>query len=336
MNLFVEITLFLFLFILTPFKAFSQEFSAENYPHAVISNGIIETLVFLPDTEKGFYRSSRFDWSGMIGQLKYKNHTFFMKRKSQLPHDPLNCGHGISLSEEFCIGTSSVKEPPRFSISKPGETFMKIGDGNLVKPDDGKPYQFFTNYKIADCGNWKTKTGKNRIEFTHELKDDFGFSYIYKKKIELVKGKPELIISHVLKNTGKETIIADQYCHNFFIMDFENICPDYQMQLFFPAKFNADLSNTAYIKDNRIYLTKEIKGGIFSVMEGMSNNPADGHCIITNTKTKTGVDISGDFPLSGFNFYADDNSICPEFFIGINLEPGKTKTWKRTYKFFAE
>lgn len=29
----------------------------ESYPHAVISNGIVEASVFLPDTEKGFYRA---------------------------------------------------------------------------------------------------------------------------------------------------------------------------------------------------------------------------------------------------------------------------------------
>ena len=73
------------------------------YPHCVIANGYIETSVFLPDSTNGFYRSSRYDWSGMNWQLTYKGHTFFMLRKFQAPHDPEVSGHGAGLAEEFSI-----------------------------------------------------------------------------------------------------------------------------------------------------------------------------------------------------------------------------------------
>ena len=105
--------------------AFDEDLLAA-YPHVTLSNGILEMSVFLPDAEKGFYRSTRFDWTGIPCQLTFKGHTFFMKRPFQRPHDPLTPGHGMSLAEEFDIG-GNVPIPQRFEEAKPGETFMKIG-----------------------------------------------------------------------------------------------------------------------------------------------------------------------------------------------------------------
>ncbi len=36
-----------------------------------ISNGIIQATIHPPDPTNGFYRGTRFDWSGVIGSLKY-------------------------------------------------------------------------------------------------------------------------------------------------------------------------------------------------------------------------------------------------------------------------
>ena len=51
--------------------------AAQSHPSAEISNGPITAKVYLPDPENGFYRSTRFDWSGVIGSLKYKGHDFY-------------------------------------------------------------------------------------------------------------------------------------------------------------------------------------------------------------------------------------------------------------------
>jgi hypothetical protein len=43
--------------------------SAADYPEAGVSNGFIRARLSLPDTTKGYYRGTRFDWSGMITSL---------------------------------------------------------------------------------------------------------------------------------------------------------------------------------------------------------------------------------------------------------------------------
>ncbi len=47
-----------------------------NYPKITLANGEIVTDIFLPDAEKGYYRDARFDWSGMIDQIRMGEHTF--------------------------------------------------------------------------------------------------------------------------------------------------------------------------------------------------------------------------------------------------------------------
>ncbi len=305
------------------------------FPHVVLSNGILEAPVFLTDGEKGFYRSTRYDWSGMIWQITCRGHTYFMKRKTQLPHDPENTGHGIGLAEEF-DSTGRTRYPQRFDEAKPGETFIKIGVGGLEKPNDGKPYSYSFKYRIADPGKRSERHGKNWIEFTHTVKDAYGFGYVYTKRIELVKGKPELILSHSLKNTGKRTIIADQYCHNFFLIDRDNAGKNYRVDLFFPATFAKDVGPTAVIRNNAIVFEQDVERGFMSYMEGYAGDISHNHAVIRNLRTGAGVDITGDFPLRGFNFYSDMYSVCPEFFIDINVEPGKTQKWTRSYRFFVE
>ena len=40
-------------------------------PEVAISNGVIHARVYLPDAESGYYRGTRFDWSGAISSLAH-------------------------------------------------------------------------------------------------------------------------------------------------------------------------------------------------------------------------------------------------------------------------
>src|ERR1700748_1918108 len=50
--------------------------SIDSFPQAEISNGIIRARFYLPDTAKGYYRGSRFDWSGVMPALEFKGHSY--------------------------------------------------------------------------------------------------------------------------------------------------------------------------------------------------------------------------------------------------------------------
>ena len=57
--------------------AFGGKLLAADFPQAEISNGQIRVKLYLPDAKNGYYRGTRFDWSGVIASLEYKGHNFY-------------------------------------------------------------------------------------------------------------------------------------------------------------------------------------------------------------------------------------------------------------------
>ena len=105
--------------------------NSESYPSVVLSNGILDALIFIPDKDNGYYRSVRFDWSGFMAQVTYNGHTFFQdwtELESPMPgiHDPLNTASGTGIAEEF-------REPLGYETATTGQPFLKIGVGLLEK-----------------------------------------------------------------------------------------------------------------------------------------------------------------------------------------------------------
>src|SRR6185295_17691846 len=91
--------------------------------------------------------------------------------------------------------------PVGYDEAKVGEGFLKIGIGIVTKPDE--PKFFFVNpYQQTNTGEWTVKKKTDQVEFTHTL-NDAKYAYEYKKTVQLLKGKPEMVISHTLKNTSK-------------------------------------------------------------------------------------------------------------------------------------
>src|SRR4029079_10256888 len=57
--------------------ATTSQMSEPQPPEAHLSNGVIQAREYLPDPQKGFYRSTRFDWSGAIASLEYEGHQYY-------------------------------------------------------------------------------------------------------------------------------------------------------------------------------------------------------------------------------------------------------------------
>ena len=119
----------------------------DPYPQAQITNGLIKARLYLPDSKTGFYRGTRFDWAGVMPELEYRGHTYFGKWYSK-EHDPAFHDHIAGPVEEFvAVG---------YETAKVGETFLKVGVGMLVKPEESK-YSFANTYKNVNSGTWKVK-----------------------------------------------------------------------------------------------------------------------------------------------------------------------------------
>ena len=302
-----------------------------QYPSAEISNDAIKLSLYLPDPEKGYYRGTRFDWSGVISQVEYKGHTYFEEWKDS--HDPTIHDDIVGPVEEFRTDGSALG----YKEAKPGETFVKIGIGLLEKPEE-EHYSFAKTYKIIKTGPWTVNKDKDWIEFQQDFEDESGWGYQYIKRISLIEDKPRFVISHSLKNTGSKTINTSQYNHNFFMIDKEPIGKNYVLKFPFNVKIMRDLENSISALGKTLMFNRNLEDGesLFTELEGFSDSAVDHRIVIENQKTGAGVKISGDRPLSQFFFWTMKRTVCPEPYINIELEPGERAEWNTSYLFYAD
>lgn len=299
---------------------------ADEFPQAVINNGLIKAKLYLPDSKKGYYRGSRFDWSAVMPELEFMGHTYFgqwFDKYNPTHHDAI-----MGPVEEFL--------PVGYEEAKTGEQFLKIGIGMVTKPDE-KQYFFVTPYPLVNGGVWKVKKKADRIEFQHTLQDK-KYAYEYKKTVRLPKGKPEMELWHSLKNTGKEVIETSVYNHNFFVIDKETIGKDFEV--IFPFRLSGEAQgkgNFGKLENNQIVFLKNLaknENFYFQNLTGFGGSSKDYDIRIENHKTGAAVRIRCDQSISRLVFWSAYKTLCPEPYIQIKVKPGETFNWKISYEFY--
>jgi hypothetical protein len=306
--------------------------AADEYPEATISNGLITAKLHLPSAEKGYYRGTRFDWSGQISSLKWNGHEYFgmwRERSEPLVHDAI-----MGPVEEFVTdGDSSVG----YSDAKPGEPFIRIGVGAVRKPENEPAYRRFHIYDIVDPGKWTIKPKKDWIQFVHELPDTNGYAYRYTKTIRLMPGKPEMEIRHTLENRGTKPIQTNQYNHNFFVIDGQPTGPGFTVTFPFELKKTSEPRGDAgKIGPNSIEYLRDLndKETFFATFEG-SGGKAEGYDIrVENRNTGAGVRITGDQPITKVIYWSIRSTLSPEPYIYLDVPPGAKKNWNLLYRFY--
>lgn len=303
---------------------------AASYPEATISNGVVTAKFYLPDEQRGYYRGTRFDWSGQIFSLTWQGHEYFgqwFPRYDPKLHDAI-----MGPVEEFRSGESGLG----YAETPTGGAFPRIGIGTVRKPAEPRYRQFFT-YDIADPGKWIVRPSADRVEFQQELRSDSGYAWIYRKTVRLTGKKPRMVIEHSLKNTGKKLIETNVYDHNFFMIDKQPTGPAASVWFAFEPKAKAGLGDKATVGDHRITFLRELRPGesAFTEITGFGGTASDYDIRIENRKAGAGVHITGDHPLSKVVFWSITTTLCPEPYIELSVAPGKRIQWKYTYDFYS-
>lgn len=303
---------------------------AAEIPEALVANGQIRARLYLPDAQHGYYRGTRFDWSGVIASLEYKGHNYFGKWFEK--YDPKIHDAISGPVEEFRSSGAGLG----YSAAKPGETFVKIGVGVLRKPDEPR-YSSFNTYEIVDSGKWRTRTRPDRVEFEQTLQDSSGYGYLYKKTVRLVRGRPEMVIEHSLKNIGRQPIETNVYNHNFFVIDNQPSGPDFAITFPFDLQSTRDMNGIAEPRGKQLVYLKELEKGrsIITNLRGFGNSPSDYDVKVENAKTRAGVRFRGDRPLSDIVFWSIRTTLSPETYIEMRIEPGKQFNWRIAYEFYT-
>ena len=320
--------------------------TAADFPQTEITNGEIRAKLYLPDGKRGFYTSTRFDWSGVIYSLVYKGHEYYgtwFHRVDPKVKDIAYEGDLI-VSEPYTaiVGPAEEFETGGLALgyleAKPGGTFIKIGVGVLRKVDDSR-YHHSKPYEIVDGGKWSVKKSRDAANFRHVLRDpSSGYAYDYQKTVSLTKGKPEMVISHVLKNTGTLPIDTTVYNHNFLYLDNQPPGPDFAITFPFQLKARrAPNKELGEIRGNQLVYLKTLEGQerLHVFLEGFGNTAKDYDIRIENRKVKAGVRITSDRPLSALSCWSIRTSLSPEPFQAMKIEPGKQVAWKITYEYYT-
>ena len=305
-------------------------------PSAVISNQHLRVKLWLPDRNAGFYRATRFDWSGVIASLEYAGHNFYGPWFSK--YDPAVRDFAYQDADIVAGSVSAMtgpadefQRPLGYDKAKPGETFVKIGVGVLRKADDDT-YSFGKRFDLVDTGKWTVTAGESSITFIHDLADAAsGHGYRYTKTVRLANDTPGMVIDHTLGNTGSLPIVTNVYNHNFLVLDQLAPGPDYVITFPFAiTSTRPPAPDAARIRGNEITYTRTLAGQdrVSFPIQGFGPNAGDYDIRVENRKARAGVRVTGDRPLTSVALWSIRTVLAVEPFIDIDVDPGEAFAWK--------
>jgi hypothetical protein len=317
-----------------------------DFPQAEISNGAIRARLYLPDAQNGYYRGTRFDWSGVIASLEFAGHNYYgpwFDRMDPAVHDFIYAENGEIVAgapsascgpaEEF----STAGKALGYAEAKPGETFVKIGVGALRKPDD-TAYDEYRVYEIADHGRWTVRAETAAVEFTQELSEASGYGYRYTKTVRLVGNGPEMVLEHSLQNTGRKKIESSVYNHNFLVLDGQAPGPDFRIALPFELRSaGGPRPELAEIRGRELTYKKKLEGqeSVAISLEGFGASPADYDIRVENAALRAGVRITADRPLDKLPLWSIRSVLSIEPFLAFAIEPGAEFAWNQVYSYYT-
>jgi hypothetical protein len=309
-------------------------------PHATLTNGAI-TATLYPPGDNSFYRGTRFDHAGVIGSLKLNGHEFygpwFEAVQDDVPDFRWIDGRVVTGRASSTMGPAEEFDPVGFDEAAPGGTFLLPGVGLLLRPD-ARAYNHFTHYERAPGSDSRStsvninnaRVNNSTASMTHTVSGR-GFGYEYTKTLTLPPERPQLVITHTLRNTGQKPIVGSVYDHNFAI--FNPGQADMKVTLpFAPPQPPA----TSHLKaeGNAITWPAPLQEGQSGAMT-MSTAPQPYDFTVTDTRTGASFRAQCDQPASQYKLWSIKTVMAVEPYVAINVPPGGEQRWTYTYTYSA-
>ncbi|NBI30309.1 hypothetical protein [Chengkuizengella marina] len=287
-----------------------------NPPSFILQNNQLKINIAKPGA---FQKGSRFDWTGYITQVTLNNkHTFCVPET----YTPEKGTEGQGICNEFGIFT-----PIGYEETNVGEQFPKLGIGNLTRTEK-KEYQFHSPYPISPY-RIEVFEEESKILFKVSPINCQGYAAAIEKTIDL--NDQSLTIHYNLKNVGTKSIKTEEYVHNFIGINNQPIGPDYKLRLPYTPQIN-DLPDIMMIKDHELSWRRKPIEPFYCRPTGYNNT--DHKWELFHEPSGVGMREKNEFPPSMFAIWGTTHVVSPEIFIDIDIKPGETQTWSRTFEFF--
>lgn len=287
----------------------------------VLENRSLEVQVDHPEEK---YHFSRFDWTGKISSVKYRG---IQVAGVELPGGAAEDLHGKGFYNEFGIDEALAYEEAPF-----GGWFHKIGIGLLKKDDE--VYRYNKSYQIEPL-RFKVETKADCVEISCQAPLISGYAYELRKKIELLESG--FRTRYFLQNTGEKAIRTSEYNHNFIGIQEDPVGENYELR--FPFELNPGLfretihpERTALFGQRAIrFQSPSEEQFFFSYMNAGMDVPANWE--IRHLMSAIACSETGDFVSRKVNLWGWKHVISPELFVEIQVLPGQSVSWCRTYSF---
>jgi hypothetical protein len=270
------------------------------------------------------YRSSRFDWNGLIVQARWRGTALLGQEKPWGQRDPRRFGRG--LHNEF-----GIKAPIGYDDCPVGGWFPKIGTGWLKK--DHKPYFFYDPYEL-DRLEFGVERDRTRAVFRCASGERNGYAYRYAKTIGLTDDG--WTIDYRLENLGAKRLATTEYVHNFLRVAGKPIGPGYELR--FPWTIAADELAEAVDPDGAFRLDGDAAVAVgrtkaqffFGGLSG--GRPAEAGWELVHRPSGLALRERGDFPAAGVDLWGWRDVVSPELFHRFDIGPGEAAAWRREYR----
>jgi len=236
------------------------------------------------------------------------------------------------LIDEFNI--SADLPPPGYKDAAPGSPFVKVGVGELNRPDD-EPYRFSGAYAVRQAAPIALRREINQLSITQSCASVTGYSYRYTKNYRLDPVTQTLVIEFVMTNTGQQVLALEHYNHNWFSLGGRQPDATYRLTTRFPLA-HAPLGGWLTQAPHSLAPRAVMNTPAYAPYPTVSAPAADNWFRLELTDSPLAVEVSGNFPVSRFAQYADPTSFCPEVFGVHHLVPCQSASWTRTYVFHCD
>ncbi len=272
----------------------------------------------------------RFDRAGYISDIILDHSIHFCASEPRNLEHPCSGGRGLCC--EFKADYSK-----EVSVD---EYFPKLGIG--LFPRGEKPYVFFMKYNNIQEFPVSIETTESSATFQTEPIPCLGIAMAEKKTISVEENM--LIMETEVQNSGNRSISSGEYCHNFLSIDGMALGPDYSIEL--PNLPDFGMEPMKDMHGNPCNWRANAHGfAISEVSTDVSHIPVDlsaldmTDCftwILKNKGVKAQVKGQDYFRPESMSIWAADHIISPEIFYQLELAPGETKKWRRTWTFEKE
>src|SRR5258708_7099964 len=117
-------------------------------------------------------------------------------------------------------------------------------------------------HERADAGKRSLRLDSEAMEGRQGLSDpSSGYAYSYRKTVSVTKDKPQLVLDHSLRNTGRLAIHSSVYNHNFLYLDRQSPSPDISITVPFMIQAAPPPDqHLAEVRGNQIVFRKTLTG----------------------------------------------------------------------------